>query len=46
MIDSFLTIFISLYFLVEAYRILKEAMDIVMMSVPTDLNIQDIETII
>ncbi len=44
-IDSFLTIFISLYVLVEAYRILKEAMDIVMMSVPTDLNIQDIETI-
>ena len=45
-IDSFLTIFISLYVLVEAYRILKEAMDIVMMSVPPDLNIQDIAELI
>lgn len=41
-IDSFLTILISLYILIESYRILKEAIDIVMMSVPKELNVKDV----
>ena len=41
-IDSFLTIIISVYVLVESYKILKEAIEIVMMSVPPDLNVEDI----
>ncbi len=41
-IDSFLTIIISVYILVESYRILKESIDIVMMSVPPDLNVEEV----
>ena len=41
-IDSFLTLIISVYILVESYRILKESIDIVMMSVPPDLNVEDV----
>ena len=39
-LDPFLTILISIYILKEAYGIVKEALDIVMMSTPADIDVQ------
>ncbi len=42
-IDPFLTILISLYIVRESYLIIKEATDVVMMSVPPEIDIQEVE---
>jgi cobalt-zinc-cadmium efflux system protein len=42
-IDPALTIALSLYILKETYEILKEAIDVLLMSAPTDLDINDIQ---
>jgi len=39
-LDPILTIFISLYILKEAYLIVKEALDIIMMSSPAEIDVQ------
>lgn len=45
-IDPILTILISLYILVEAYKILKESIDILMMSNPEGIDLNEIKIII
>lgn len=45
-IDPFLTILISLYILKETYSIIKEAVDIIMMSSPHDIDLQKVKKII
>ena len=42
-IDPLLTILISLYILKETYEILKESVDVVMMSTPLDIDIGDVQ---
>jgi len=42
-IDPALTIAISLYILKETYEILKEAIDVLLMSAPTDVDINDLQ---
>lgn len=41
-VDPVLTVLISIYILVESFHILKDATDIVMMSVPPDLTVEDV----
>ncbi|MGB9696542.1 MAG: cation diffusion facilitator family transporter [Ignavibacteria bacterium] len=45
-IDPFLTILISLYILKETYSIIKEAVDIIMMSSPHDIDLQKVKMLI
>ncbi len=45
-IDPVLTILIALYILVEAYKILKEAIDILMMSNIEGIDLQEIKSIV
>ena len=45
-VDPLLTILISLYILKEAYSIIKEAVDIIMMSSPHDIDLQKVKKII
>ena len=42
-IDPALTIVISLYILKEAYEIVKEAIDVLLMSAPTDIDLNDVQ---
>lgn len=42
-IDPALTILISLYILKEAYEIVKESVDVIMMSTPPDIDITEVE---
>lgn len=42
-IDPVLTILISLYILKETYEIVKEAVDVIMMSTPPDIDINEIQ---
>lgn len=42
-IDPTLTILISMYILKETYDIVKEAVDVIMMSSPTDIDMNDIQ---
>ena len=42
-IDPVLTILISLYILKETYEIVKEAADVIMMSTPPDIDINEIQ---
>lgn len=45
-IDPVLTILISLYILNETFKIVKEAVDMVMMSSPADINITEIKSVL
>lgn len=45
-IDPFLTILISLYILKETYSIIKEAVDIIMMSSPKDIDLREVKKLI
>lgn len=45
-IDPLLTILISLYILKETYSIIKEAVDIIMMSSPQDIDLQKVKKVI
>lgn len=45
-VDSILTILISLYILVEAYKILKESIDILMMSNTEEIDLEEIKEIV
>lgn len=45
-VDPLLTILISLYILKEAYLIIKEAVDIIMMSSPHDIDLQKVKKLI
>jgi cobalt-zinc-cadmium efflux system protein len=42
-IDPALTIFISLYILKETYEIAKESVDVIMMSTPPDIDINEVQ---
>lgn len=42
-IDPALTIAISLYILKEAYQIVKEAVDVLLMSTPTEIDLNDVQ---
>jgi len=42
-IDPALTIVISLYILKETYEIVKEAIDVLLMSTPTDIDLKDVQ---
>jgi cobalt-zinc-cadmium efflux system protein len=42
-IDPALTIAISLYILKETYEIVKEAIDVLLMSTPTDIDLNDVQ---
>jgi cobalt-zinc-cadmium efflux system protein len=42
-IDPALTIVISLYILKETYAIVKEAIDVLLMSTPTDIDLNDVQ---
>ena len=41
-VDPILTVLISIYILLESFHILKDATDIVMMSVPPDLTVEEV----
>ncbi len=45
-VDPLLTILISVYILTETYSIVKEAVDIVMMSSPHGIEINDVKTLV
>jgi cobalt-zinc-cadmium efflux system protein len=45
-IDPVLTILIALYILVEAYKILKESVDILMMSNTEEINLEEIKSFV
>lgn len=45
-IDPILTILISLYILIETYRIVKESVDILMMSNPEGIDLNEIKTFV
>lgn len=45
-IDTILTILIALYILIEAYKILKEAIDILMMSNIEGIDLQEIKSVV
>jgi len=45
-IDPLLTILISIYILVETYKIVKESVDILMMSNPEGIDLNEIKTIV
>jgi len=42
-VDPLLTILISLYILKETYEIVKESVDVIMMSTPPDIDIMEIQ---
>jgi len=45
-LDPILTILISLYILVETYKITKEAVEVLMMAAPGDIDIKEIKNVI
>jgi cobalt-zinc-cadmium efflux system protein len=45
-VDPILTILIALYILVEAYKILKESIDILMMSNTEEINLEEIKSFV
>jgi cobalt-zinc-cadmium efflux system protein len=45
-IDPFLTILISLYILHEAYSIVKESVDIIMMSSPQEIDLNELKSLV